>query len=362
MLERYGHGGDLHTAEEKFGRRSGSFLDYSSNMNPFGPPDAVQAVIRSYSTSITQYPDPAVRHLTRQLAQRHGVSESSVLVGNGAAELIDLAVRIVRPGLTALTVPCFTEYADAVNKAGGAIVPVGLKADRDFKFDVGDIRLPGAKPDAWFLGSPNNPTGQPVDRAVIQELLDTGYDVFLDEAFMDFLSDEAERSFAETASESPNLLVIRSMTKFYAIPGIRLGYIIGRPDRIAAIRELQIPWSVNSLAQQIGAAVLGDKAYAAKTIAWLREERPLFSAKLGDLGLTVFPGAANYVLFSIPPSFGINASQLQAAMGKAGILIRDASLFAGLDSSYCRVAVKQRADNETLIAALASALNGGVSV
>ncbi|WNQ10228.1 threonine-phosphate decarboxylase CobD [Paenibacillus aurantius] len=353
MLERYGHGGDLLTAEETFGREADTFLDFSSNMNPFGPPEAVKVCCSRFAEQIHRYPDPAVRRLRRKLSDLHRIPEESLLVGNGAAELIELAVRVLQPERTALARPSFSEYEEAVEKAGGRLLELPLRADRGFVLsrEEAEAALPHA--DVFFFGHPNNPTGRLLDPGVIRSLLDGGATVILDEAFIDFHPRQEELTWIREAAESRNLLVIRSMTKFYAIPGIRLGYIAAHPDRITAMKRLQVQWSVNGLAQDIGEAVLEDREYASRTLAWLAEERPRFIRRLEETGLSVIPSDTNFVLFSLGRGPGWpDIKELQGRLGKEGILIRDASLFPGLDRSYGRLAVRRKEDNDRLADAL----------
>ncbi|MFC4775285.1 cobyric acid synthase [Paenibacillus sp. GCM10023252] len=362
MLERYGHGGDLRTAAEAFGVPQDEFLDYSSNMNPLGPPPSVREALLHYADVIGQYPDPAIRGLRAKLAAYHGVTDDAVLVGNGAAELIDLVARVHGAGVTGLAVPCFGEYGDAVRKASGTVKAVQLNEEYGFEWQEEQVdEAVKAEAPFWLIGSPNNPTGRLVKPEYIRRLLRAGARVAVDEAFMDFVTDEETYSLVREAAVNKQLFVIRSMTKFYSIPGIRLGYIIGHPDEIARLRELQVPWSVNSLAQSIGEAVLGDNSYAEATRQWLAEERPWLSKALSSLDCTVIPGAANYMLFRLPEGKGLTAAELQERMGKQGILIRDGGKFEGLSGSYCRIAIKRRADNEKLIQVLRQCLASEVS-
>ncbi|MDQ0059786.1 threonine-phosphate decarboxylase CobD [Paenibacillus harenae] len=351
MLERYGHGGDMHTAEEAFGRAADSFLDFSSNMNPLGPPPSVKKKLADYAELIDRYPDPAVRGLRKKLAHHHGIDEQSIMIGNGAAELIDLVVRSLNPRVTALAIPCFDEYGDAVRKIGGSIYEIALSADNRFMLDpeaVGSA-IEASAASLYMLGSPNNPTGQLVDPKLIMALLDSGAYVVVDEAFMDFVPDEERYSLVREAAMNDRLFVIRSMTKFYSIPGIRLGYIIGVPKSLSGLRRLQVAWSVNSLAQMIGEAVLEEREFARLTHSWLAEERPWLVRQLNRLGFEVNDGVTNYLLLRIPRELRTSASMLQLAMGKEGVLIRDASRFPGLDHTYIRVAVKRRTQNEALV-------------
>lgn len=354
MLERYGHGGDLRTAEEAFGRSADQFVDFSSNMNPLGPPPSVKQALLAYSDIIGEYPDPAVRGLRRKLARYHDIDEQSIVIGNGAAELIDLIVRALQPALTTLAIPCFDEYGDAVRKMGGEIYEIKLSAENEFKLDSdnGYLNETAAAGSLIMLGSPNNPTGQLVDPDLIMRLLNKGAYVVVDEAFMDFVPDEAHYSLIQEAARHERLFVIRSMTKFYSIPGIRLGYIVGMPKSLSRVRRLQVPWSVNSLAQIIGEAVLDESDFAERTLEWLQTERPWLSVELERMGFKVNPSATNYLLLSIPQKLGLSASMLQLEMGKQGVLIRDASRFPGLDHTYIRVAIKLREQNERLLEAL----------
>ncbi|GGD67535.1 threonine-phosphate decarboxylase CobD [Paenibacillus nasutitermitis] len=358
MLERFGHGGDLLTAQELFGIGAGKFIDFSANMNPQGPPACVSRILRDYAGTIGQYPDPASRSLIKKLAAHHGVSELSILAGNGAAELIDLTVRTLQPKVTVVAAPSFVEYRDAALKCGSAVRELALAPEAGFRLTMqgaqtllATLRGEGleAGDTLWFLGSPNNPTGQLVDPAIIRKLLIEGEQVVVDEAFMDFVPDAAAISLLEEAAAHDRLFVIRSLTKFYAIPGIRLGYMTASPESIGRIRALQVPWSVNSLAQQIGQAVLADEEYRKDSMNWIAEERPWLENQLQALGLDVYPGAANYVLFALPRGHQLNAKLLQQQLGHRGILIRDASLFNGLDDRFCRIAVRLRKDHLALL-------------
>lgn len=355
MLERHGHGGDLWTAAEMFGLSKDDFLDFSSNMNPLGPPDAVQTILRDRWRDVVAYPDPAVRELTGKLAAKYGLPPESILIGNGAAELIDLAVRVLQPEVTALARPSFSEYEDAVVKAGGRVHEIRLHEADGFVVRHADVQKAIAASDLLFLGSPNNPTGRLLPEDVRGLLVRAGKPVIVDEAFIDFCPEEHKITLLRQAAESPHLMVIRSMTKFYSIPGLRLGFIVAHPDRIAELRSRQVHWSVNTMAQLVGAAVLDDAGYERRSHAWLAEERPWLTERLQSLGLTVTPSDTNYLLFSLR-GLGLPVKELQAEMGRRGILLRDASLFPGLDESYVRIAIRLREHNERLLRELEASI------
>ncbi|MEC0270680.1 threonine-phosphate decarboxylase CobD [Paenibacillus anseongense] len=352
MLERYGHGGDLWTAEEAFGRPRDQFLDFSSNMNPLGPPPAIRGIWMDAWRDVVKYPDPAVRELRHKLAQKYEIEMESILVGNGAAELIDLTARVLKPAVTGLARPSFSEYEEAIHKTGGRIYNIPLRSSHQFELQQPDVEAALSAVDLFFLGHPNNPTGRLLPRHVVESLLESGRSCVLDEAFMDFVPDEQEHSFLKLASTSRKLVVIRSMTKFYSIPGIRLGFMVAHPDLIREIRQQQVQWSVNYLAQRIGTAVLEDEEFELASRHWLQDEKAWLTGQLRQLGLDVVPTDVNFVLFSFPPELGLTIKQAQKHMGQMGILIRDASLFEGLNEQYGRVAIRLREDNERLIEGL----------
>ncbi|WP_171682756.1 threonine-phosphate decarboxylase CobD [Paenibacillus planticolens] len=352
MLERYGHGGDLWTAEEAFGRPKDEFLDFSSNMNPLGPPPVVQQIMADAWRDIVKYPDPAVRELRSKLARKYDIPEESILVGNGAAELIDLTARVVRPSMTGLVRPSFSEYEEAIHKSGGGIYNIPLRSACQFELQQHDVEAALPAVDLFFLGHPNNPTGKLIPRHIVDHLVESGRKCVLDEAFMDFVPNEQEHSLLKLASTSRQLFVIRSMTKFYSIPGIRLGFMVAHPDAIREISRQQVQWSVNYLAQRIGAAVLEDEAFERNSRHWLQEEKTWLIGQLRQLGLDAVITEVNFALFSFPEPMGITVKQAQKHMGQQGILIRDASLFEGLNERYCRVAIRLREDNERLIEGL----------
>jgi threonine-phosphate decarboxylase len=352
MLERFGHGGDVWTAEEAFGRSREQFIDFSANMNPFGPPAIVKEIMHQCWQDMARYPDPIVRELRGKLAEVYGVPMESILVGNGAAELIDLTVRILQPRMTGLARPSFSEYEEAIAKTSGGVYEIPTYARHGFELQMDDVLQAMQHSDLLFLGNPNNPTGRLISSSLLRQIISSEKPLIVDEAFIDFVPNEEKASLIREAAVTKNLFVIRSMTKFYAIPGIRLGFIVAHPEAIARLQQLQVHWSVNYLAQLIGKAVLDDGEYAAKTKDWLRTEHAWLTAELQAMGLTVFPSDTNFILFSFSKESGVDVKIMQQRLGLRGILIRDASLFKGLDASYCRIAVRLRADNERLLAEL----------
>lgn len=355
MLERYGHGGDLQTAEETYGRAKEEWIDFSANMNPLGPPKVIKKIMADQWAQIAHYPDPAVRQLRQKLSETYGIPSECILVGNGAAELIDLVIRCFKFDRTALTRPSFTEYEEAILKENKAIYELPLNVENSFILDEHDVERAIEEVDCFFLGHPNNPTGQLVPFPILQQIIDSGKMLVLDEAFIDFLQVEEQMSLVQKVTQYENLIVIRSMTKFFSIPGIRLGFLAAHPSIIDRLNQYKVQWSVNYLAQLIGVSLLNETEYIEKTKPWLANERKWLKDELTSLGFHVNPSETNYLLFSTQNE-QLSAQKLQVKLAQKGILIRDASLFKGLDETYCRCAVRLRQENEALIQALKEVL------
>jgi len=361
-LERYGHGGDLETASALYGLPADAFLDYSSNMNPWGPPETAKAAMLRAWERVGAYPDPTARRLRAALAEKHGVPEEAIWVGNGAAEAIDLAMRVARPTVAAVVAPGFKEYETAVAHAGGQTTPLYVTAEDGFALRPEAVREAGKTADVIALGHPNNPTGRLIEPETAEAALESFRTVLIDEAFLDFHPEEERDTWVRRAAETPGLFVTRSLTKFYSIPGLRLGYVVAHPDAIARIRGLAVPWSANGIALEVGLAVLADAAFAAKTLDWLPEERERMAAGLRAIGFEPFPSDANFMLVRLPrkreegasgeAAPRLRAGGAQTALGRQGILIRNAATFRGLDDTYVRLAVKRREDNDRVLDAL----------
>ncbi|MDR6226100.1 threonine-phosphate decarboxylase CobD [Desmospora profundinema] len=361
-VERYGHGGDRWTAGFLFHREASDFLDFSANINPLGPPPGVLEVLHRALTEsgqpvLTQYPDPRSRSLKRALARKCDVPVDWVAVGNGGAELLDLVHDIIRPRRVGVTHPSFSEYEAAARKRGSEVVPLPLSEERDWLPGREELLRWVRQVDLAYLGHPNNPTGTlfPEESliAAAEEAARHGSVLVVDEAFLDFVP--GAFTLQRQLSDFPTTLLVRSMTKFYALPGLRLGYALASPSWVKKLEARQIPWSVNGLAQLAGEAALSDREYEERTADWLHRERLFLLEGLKRVaGVHVFPGSVNYLLLRLTgrrASGGYSSHQWQRALGERGILIRDASTYPGLDDTYIRVAVRSREENERLLSA-----------
>lgn len=308
-------------------------LDFSLSINPLGPPDSLLLALSP--DLVTAYPEPGSGSLQRLLASHHHVDGESVLVTNGACEAIELIMASRRPGRVVVFAPAFTEYEDAARAWGHEVVTIVATEESGFRWDF--ERLNVTRDDLVVLGNPANPTG------VISELPDLNATLVIDESFMDFVDVPA------TAIGRPNTLVVRSFTKTYACPGLRLGYVVGD---VAPLRARQPEWSVGRLAQVAGAAALNDAAYLKFTREFVQQCRDELVRGLQAIpGIQVVPPAANFVFFKIP-----QARAVSRRLFDQGIVVRQCDSFTGVaPDAYLRVAVRKRSENQRLLEALYAA-------
>ena len=337
------HGADA--ARELGGKPPGGFLDFSANINPLGPPEgALYAAQKALIGEISAYPDGRYPELCEALAGYLRVREETVLPTNGGAEALFLAARGAaegRPGGKAVILdPTFSEYAAAARAAGLSTESrVARRQEGGFRLDPSVLDdLDGVS--AVFLCNPNNPTGDLTQREDVQTLLhrtrSAGTTLVIDEAFADFAPGE---SVADLVDE--RLYVVRSFTKFFAVPGLRLGCLVARDRDL--VRTFQPSWSVNVAAAAAGIAAAGDTEYARKTLAEVAHRRgELVSALRRLQGLDVYEGAANFLLLRGPEG-------LPERLARRGVLVRGCGPFCGLGPRFSRIAVRGAEENEHLV-------------
>lgn len=352
-------------AARLYGVGAETLVDFSANIVPWGPPRRVREAIIASLDSIKRYPDPAYGELRSALGRSLGVPGECLAVGNGAADLIYRLVRGLRPKAVVVIDPTFSEYEAAAGAGDIPVRNVPLESGRGFAPDINALSTAVGEGDLVFLCNPNNPTGvltpRPEVLAAAELAGSRGAWLAVDESFLDFLPDPGAFSVAAAAAAaaSPGLVVIGSLTKFYALPGLRLGYLVAEPELARSLRENSAPWTVNVLAERAALAALDDPSYAAYTRRLVAGEREYLSGGLRRLKwLRPWPAAANYVLIQItgtpcPERWPVlTSTELTAALARRGVLVRDGRSFRGLGTGYFRVAVRDRADNARLLAAL----------
>lgn len=355
IIETYGHGGDVLTAAQRFGVEPGQFLDYSANINPLGMPTSVREMLLASLSAVGHYPDPGHRVFRRALAERLQLSEEWLLSANGAAEAMALAILGLAPQTVGVVYPCFSEYAQLSQQYGARVIGCFGKEENGYKPDFAELYALFEQADLVFVGSPNNPTGMLYQQDELLQLAEwtreTNTWLIVDEAFLDFVEEARQYTLATQLERFPRVILMRSMTKMYAIPGLRLGYAIAHPDVIEKMRAKQVTWSVNALALLAGELCLQEYEYEEQTRTLIQTERTyLIDFIRGELGWKVWQGEANFLLVRSPQE--LTAEQLQARLGKKGVLIRNCAMYPGLTPHDVRIAVRGREENERLIAAL----------
>lgn len=336
------HGG-FHSGE-------GVALDFSSNVNPFGPSPRVWEALRG--VAIGEHPDPRAAPLCEFLAAHEAVSTDQILVGNGSVELIyALAIAFVRPGDAVLVVgPTFGEYAAAAHIMGARVCEFRLQPQDNFALDVNELlaTIQRIKPRLLFICNPNNPTSTYVAQQDVAQILRACPDTLLvlDEAFFRFLPDAWS---SNPLLRQENLLILRSLTKDYALTGLRVGYALGAPMVIGAIEKAQPPWSVNSFAQVAAVAALSDTEFFTDSMRDLFRARDDFAQRLAAVGLLPLSTRMTYFLVAVP-----SAKQLATRLLARHLRVRDCTSF-GLPQ-HVRIATRRPDENAQLVNALGELL------
>jgi threonine-phosphate decarboxylase len=347
------HGGDW----------TGTLTDFSANINPLGLPRATKAALTAALRGIDRYPDPDCLLFRRAAAARHRVTVDEVLPGNGAAELIHLAARALRDRPALILSPSFSEYAAACSAEGVPVSLISASADESLALDTPAVLAAIARRRrcALWVANPNNPTGRLLQPAWLEQLLRVcrahEHVLVLDEAFLDFAPGATRRSWAGRAPRM-GMLVLRSLTKSFALPGLRVAYAVGPQSLLGEMKNFQPPWSVNALAQAAAVSLFRQDTFLRRSRERVGRLRPELAKALQALGFTTYTSSANFLLCRVPEP-GPPALWWKAAALRRSILLRSCEDFSGLEGGrYVRLAVRPAAENRRLIAALGDIARG----
>lgn len=348
------HGGNIYKYKEHM-------YDFSANLNPLGMPRELKKAIVANLDSYEPYPDPYNRELCEALAEYHGVSPEQVTCGNGAEDVIYRVVCALKPKKALLIVPTFSEYEEALETFGCEINYFYLRDEEDFVLNdrvLTDIDT--GEYDLVFLCNPNNPTGITAGQKSVMSIIyachRTGAKLVIDECFMEFVLDCESYSVMEEISLLPDVIVLKSFTKMYAMAGIRLGYCVCGDSALAKkIRECLTRWPVSTVASKVGITALKAEDYVDRAKAFIAVEREKMIAGLLSLGLKLYDSRANYIFFR-------SRIKLDEALLKKGIMVRNCSNYEGVFQSeiseryYYRIAVRTANENQYLIERLTEIL------
>ena len=357
-MNDFSHGGNLIYARKKYKMGGDRIIDFSANINPLGLPTGIKRLLCRNISNIVNYPDPASTLLVEAISDKHKIKKENIITGNGSNELIYLLLRSLSPEKVTIPIPSYSEYERASLAAGAGCRFLDIIENGKIVFNLKNIvkRINGSS-EVFFLCNPHNPTGNLFNREDILYLLDecrdSGIIIVVDEAFMPFTLNEEDNSVADLAGSHKNIIVLRSMTKIYAIPGLRLGYLLGNKILISKMRSKQPNWQVNSLAQDIGPYLLRDNRYLSKSKVLVSKLKDQFYRELKKFDwIDPYYPLVNFILCKLKGSATDSKELGDYLVKNHSILIRDCSNFRGLDHSYIRLAVKSRKENLKLIKCL----------
>jgi threonine-phosphate decarboxylase len=354
---QFRHGGNVHAFTRAQGVAPEDVLDFSASINPLGWPPAVRETYCRALSRIVHYPEPYAETLAVALAEYHSLDPAGVLVGNGSTQLIHLLARTLAAPRVLLVAPLFSEHEAAFRLGGAQVAYFDLRPPQ---FALSLEHLGAALTEGYnsvVLTNPNSPTGTLVPRAQGEEVVrmcrHARVTLVIDETFVDWVEEE---SLKQLAARSPHLIVLRSLTKFFAVPGLRIGYLIAQPRLVGRLRARLEPWSVNTVAQEVALACLRDQRFGQRSRKFMAQERAWLCAQLAALkGLRPFPSQANFLLVQVTAE-ALRAAELVEILARENLLIRACEDFRGLGRRFFRVAVRTRRENQRLLTALRAAL------
>ena len=347
------HGGNIY----KFQREGkNNILDYSSNINPLGVPQKFIDIAKENFDKLVNYPDPYYIELRKKIAEFNSLNIDNVIVGNGATEILFLYIRALKPKKVLILAPCFAEYERALKSVSAKIEYFELRESDNFYPNIINLKkeIENNNYDLLLFCNPNNPTGQFIKLEDIKEIIETcenkNTKIFIDEAFIEFIENWKEKTVS--LLKNKNVFIMRAFTKFFAIPGLRLGYGLGfDEDILKKMWEEKEPWTVNTFANLAGLIMLDDKEYIEKSEKWILEEKKFMYKELSEFQyIKAYKTECNFILIKI---YNTSSASLRDKMIEKNILIRDASNFKFLDYHFVRLAIKDRKSNLKMMETLA---------
>jgi len=356
----FGHGGNIYALAKKANCKPEEIIDFSANINPLGPAPSLRAAVSIALNEIHHYPDPFNNELIETISETYGCPSDEITVGNGSTELIYALPKLLNIERALIAVPCYIDYEKALNKAKIPIDYFELKEEEGFTINWKRLSAQLKGNEAVFLARPNNPTGISFKTSDLLTVANKHQSTtfVIDEAFMDFLGDD----FSLIHPTRHNIIVLRSLTKFHAIPGIRLGMCIATPAFTARLREVLPPWSVNTIAQKVGIQMLKDIEYATETRSYVDKQRREMSEAFKLIpSIKAFAGEADFFLIKILTKTTANELATKL-LKKYKIAIRVCANYQGLNQQFFRVAIKTKQNNQTLILALKGEFLADISI
>ena len=350
------HGGNIYKLKREKGIE---VLDYSANINPLGLSDRLKEAVIENLSCLEQYPDPDYLEMKEVIAKHNKIDAENIIVGNGATEIMFLYAKNLKPKKVLIISPTFAEYERALKTIDCEVDYFQLKEEEDFILNIPRLKKTlDNKYDLLVMCNPNNPTGKFIDKLILDDLATScknkGISILLDEAFIEFVDGSVDRSLVEYKHK--NVFIVRALTKFFAIPGLRLGYGITFDSKLKEkIEGNREPWSVNAIAELATKALLEDREYITKSENWIKEEKCFMYKELEKIeGIKPFITETNFILVKLMN--GMRVEEFRQKMISLGVLVRDASNFNYLDDKYFRLAIKDRVNNVKVLGCIENAI------
>ena len=347
-MKDLGHGANVDNMAKKFGKNENDIIDFSSNVNPHIISDLGKYVLEGLEKS-RSYPDINYTNLRNNISDYIKVDSELIIPGNGATEIIYLLMKSIKRRLAILN-PTFSEYGRGAKLNNLEIIDFHLKEENNFSIDLDEIQKNMDKFDSLFICNPNNPNGKVKD---LNELLDLMIEndklLIVDETFMEFVYEEEKYSLIKYINKYENLFILKAVTKFFGMPGLRLGYgVTSNKKLIENIYKYKEPWTVNSFADTLSNYIFNDKDYINNSKAYyLKERKYMLNALRKIKRLKAYDTDTNFILIKLEDK---KAEELKLQLFKeSNILIRDASNFVNLDESYIRIAIKSHNENQLIL-------------
>ena len=357
--ELAGLGATVHGGQ---GWRYSGIEDYSQNLNPAGMPPGLLKAISAAASGFEHYPDADYTALREKLAAYHNLKADNITMGAGSSEIIrDFPFSFIDPGDRVLVPrPSFAEYSQQILLAGGVIDYMDLLPENDFHIDIGEVRkrLSSGRYRAMYVCNPNNPTGRVESRETLEtiarECEEHGVMMFLDETLLELVDTEPEVSLIPRIADHPNLLIARSFTKSFAVPGIRVGYGISTPENIAEIQKTRLPWNIGTMEQAAAMYMADNFSFVTEAAGKLRKEAPVMFEELTAAGLPLKKDTESFFHFMDLSPLGISVADFSAEMKSRGFMVRDCASFGF--PTYIRFCVKDRERDERFAKAVKETL------
>lgn len=349
------HGSDLEKIEEIYGIKKEEIVSFSANVNPLGVSPLLRSALSEKIDAITTYPDREYTSLRKCIAAYCGTEYENVIVGNGSTELISLFIQIEHPKKALVIGPTYSEYEREISLGGGTTLYYPLKESDNFKLNVEDFLTHlNESIDLLVICNPNNPTSSSIKRGEMRHILDAckQHDIYVmvDETYVEFADDMEEISAVPLTNYYNNIVILRGTSKFFAAPGLRLGYAVtGNRDLIKAINTRKNPWTINSLAVVAGETMFRDREYIEQTKRLISSERArIFDLLKKNPDFKVYEPSGNFMLVRILRE-DVTSQDLFDRAIREKMMIRDCSTFPFLDNKYVRFCIMKKEDNDRLL-------------